>query len=363
MIVDQDPKFAENAAQLLRGQGYEVRVAKDGPTAMGIISAASLDLLFLDFRLADGKGGEIVRTLLSRSRSSPRIIIANCDDEKIRSELLDNDAVDFLSKPVESEVLLRTVKNALKSKLPASGEGNPDRFTSPEKFFPFLAHEIRNPLHAISGALTILQKRCDMKDEVVNRAVRIIKEEVEHLNGFIQECLDYVRHPVKSRLTEVDVNEVAGVVINVVSYMFEDLPKKIRFTKDFDLNIPKIIGNYEELKRAFLNILKNSFEAVGEDGEIHIQTKFTPEPAPGTVEISFSDNGLGVKQENLKNLFAPFFTTKLHGTGLGLAICRRIIAERHEGKIYIQSEEGNGATVKIELPAGAKPQRAGGQAT
>ena len=231
------------------------------------------------------------------------------------------------------------------------------------KFFPFLAHEIRNPLHAISGALTVLQKRCDLKDDVVNRAVGIIKEEVEHLNGFVQECLDFVRPPVKSRLTDVDLNELAGVVINVVSYLFEDLSKKIQITRDFDLNLPRIPANYEELKRAFLNILKNSFEAIGENGKIHVQTKFTPDPAPGAVEISFADNGMGVKKENLKNLFTPFFTTKLRGTGLGLTICRRIIAERHGGKISIESEEGNGATVKVQLPAGAKPQRSGERTT
>jgi len=198
---------------------------------------------------------------------------------------------------------------------------------------------------------------------VVNHAVRIVKEEVEHLNGFVQECLDFVRPPVKSRLTAVDINEVAAVGINVVSYIFADMSKKIQLTKDFDPNIPKIQANYEELKRAFLNILKNSFEAVGEDGKIRVQTKFLPDPSPGTVEISFSDNGMGVKKENLKDLFTPFFTTKLRGTGMGLAICHRIIAERHGGEISIQSEEGNGATVKIRLPAGAKPPHCEGGTT
>ncbi len=361
LIVDNDLKFAENAARLLRDHGYGVRVARDGSTAMGIISGAPIDLLFLDFHLSDGRAEEMVENLVNRSLSSPKIILTDCDDEKIRAKLLANEAVDFLSKPVENEVLLRTVKDALKSKLPDLGEGSPDRIPSLEKFFPFLAHEIRNPLHAISGALTILQKRCDMKDEVVDHAVRIIKEEVEYLNGFVQECLDFVRAPVKSRMTAVDINEVAAVVINVVSYIFADLSKKIQITKDFDLSIPRIPANYEELKVAFLNILKNSFEAIGENGKIHIQTKFFPDL--GAVEISFSDNGSGVKKENIKNLFTPFFTTKLRGTGLGLAICHRIIAGRHGGKISIESEEGNGATIRLQLSAGAKPQRAGERAS
>ena len=99
-----------------------------------------------------------------------------------------------------------------------------------------------------------------------------------------------------------------------------------------------------------MNILKNSFEAMGEGGELTIKTRFKAEPAPGWVEVIFADNGPGIKKENLSSLFQPFFTTKLRGTGLGLAICHRIVAERHNGKIFIESAEGKGTIVKVELP-------------
>ena len=76
--------------------------------------------------------------------------------------------------------------------------------------------------------------------------------------------------------------------------------------------------------------------------------------SPTYIEIIFIDNGIGIKKENLSKLFNPFFTTKLRGTGLGLAICRRIIVERHHGKIYIESEENKGTTVTVELPIGRR---------
>jgi signal transduction histidine kinase len=356
LIIDNDLKFADNTARLLREEGYEVKVAREEPAAGDIFSSFPIDLVLLNFQIPGGGGRKIVDSLLTRYPVPPKIILMNCDDEKVRAELLASKAIDFLSSPIENDVLLRAVKSASKSKPPVSGDDEAARFSSLEKFFPFLAHEIRNPLHAISGALTILQKRCDLKDEVVSHSVRIIKEEVEYLNGFVQECLDFVRPPVKSRLTAVDINEVAGVAVNVVSYIFAETAKKIDITRDFAPSIPKIQANYEELKRAFLNILKNGFEAIGQDGKIHIQTKYLPTPSPGAVEISFGDNGTGFKKENLKNLFIPFFTTKLRGTGLGLAICHRIIVERHGGKISIQSEEGKGATVTVQLPAGVGQQ-------
>jgi signal transduction histidine kinase len=76
--------------------------------------------------------------------------------------------------------------------------------------------------------------------------------------------------------------------------------------------------------------------------------------SPTSIETIFTDTGIGVKKENLSNIFNPFFTTKLRGTGLGLAICRRIINERHRGKIYIESEENKGTTVTVELPVGRR---------
>jgi nitrogen-specific signal transduction histidine kinase len=255
LIIDNDLKFADHAAKLLREQGYEVRVAREGSAAGEIVSSFPIDLVLLNFQIPGGGGRKIVESLLSRYSVPPRIIVMNCDDGKVRAELLADKTVDFLSRPIENNILLETVKGALRSKLPVSGDDEAARFSSLEKFFPFLAHEIRNPLHAISGALTILQKRCDLKDEVVNRSVRIIKEEVEYLNGFVQECLDFVRPPVKRRLSDVDVNEVVGVAVNVVSYMFAEAPKKFQIASDLDPKIPRIPANYEELKRAFLNIL------------------------------------------------------------------------------------------------------------
>jgi signal transduction histidine kinase len=214
-----------------------------------------------------------------------------------------------------------------------------------------LAHEIRNPLHAISGALAIIQRRSDLKDDLLAQSVKIINEEVQHLNEFVQECLNFVRPPNIVRLMEVEINEVISVVMNIISHMFESESKKIRVVTEMDSHLPKIYVNYEEIKHAFINIVKNAFEAMPEGGEFTIKTSRKTD-ASEYVEITFMDNGIGIKKENLDRLFSPFFTTKLRGTGLGLAICRRIIIERHHGKMKIESGEKKGTTIKVELPVG-----------
>jgi two-component system NtrC family sensor kinase len=87
-------------------------------------------------------------------------------------------------------------------------------------------------------------------------------------------------------------------------------------------------------------------------GEFAVRTRANPNPPPGTVIIEFKDQGIGIKKDTHQYLFRPFFTTKLRGTGLGLAICRRIVMERHDGNIRVESEWGKGTTVTVELPVG-----------
>ena len=125
------------------------------------------------------------------------------------------------------------------------------------------------------------------------------------------------------------------------------------FTQPVDPKLPKVLANYEEMKQAFLNIVKNAFEAMAEGGELMIKAYPRSDTDTDWVRIVFSDSGLGIKKEDSKNLFNPFFTTKLRGTGLGLALSKRIIEERHQGRIDVESEEGKGTSVIVELPVGA----------
>jgi nitrogen-specific signal transduction histidine kinase len=350
LIVDDNIEFARTVAQNLEKEGFLVSVAIDGNTALQKVLSESPELVLLDLKLPDIPGAEVLKSMKCIKEDMAVIIITAYGGEQVAVDLMKAGAFDFLSKPFNFEDLLNAVGNALKMR-DAQVEGDQfEKYPPLEKFFPFLAHEIRNPLHAIGGALAIIQKRSDLKDGLLNQSIKVIQEEVLHLNEFVQECLDFVRPPSKSRLVEVDINELVSFIVNTMPHMFEELSGKIKVTTDLTPTLPKIRGNYEELKQAFLNIVRNSFEAIDEKGELIIKTSLKSDPDSGWVEIVFTDDGSGIKDENLQFLFHPFFTTKPRGTGLGLAICRRIIVERHNGKIHIGSAEGKGTTVTVELP-------------
>ena len=353
LVVDDNQEFVDLVRKILGSKGFEVSIALDGQTAIEKTISDAPELVLLDLKLPDIPGEEVLKRVKEIDKDIAIVVVTGYGGEQIAVDLMRKGAIDFLSKPIEHDVLLTSVKNALDIREAQIEDRQFDRYPSLEKFFPFLAHEIRNPLHAISGALAIIQRRSDLKDEILGQSIKIINEEVKHLNEFVQECLNFVRPPNIVRFIEVEINEVISVVMNIISHMFESESKKIRMVTDMDPHLPKVYANYEEIKQAFLNIVKNAFEAMPEGGQLTITT-CRKSDSPKYIEVTFTDTGIGIKKENSNNLFNPFFTTKLRGSGLGLAICRRIINERHRGKIYIESDENKGATVKVELPIGRR---------
>ena len=350
LIVDDNIEFAKTVARTLEKEGFQVSLASDGNAAILAASNESPDLVLLDLKLPDIPGVELLRIMKSINENVAVIIITAYGGERVAIDLMKAGAIDFLSKPFNFEDLLNSINNAFKINDAQKEDKKHERYPHLEKFFPFLAHEIRNPLHAISGALAIIQRRSDLKDEILGQSVKVIQEEVQHLNEFVQECLDFVRPPSESRFVEIDINEVVSFIVNTMPHRFEELSQKIRVTTDLASQIPKFFGNYEEIKQALLNIVRNGLEAMDEGGEFIIRTSFQLEPKPGWVRVTLVDHGLGMKEDNLQYLFHPFFTTKPRGTGLGLAICKRVVVERHHGKIQIESLEGKGTTVTVEFP-------------
>jgi two-component system, sporulation sensor kinase E len=352
LIVDDNLEFTEMVKQHLNVEGFQTSIALDGKTAIEKISTDFPEMVLLDLKLPDIPGEEVLKRIKELSENTAIIVVTGYGGEQVAVDLMKAGATDFLSKPLKKESLLRAIKDALQIRDAQIEEKRSEKDSSLEKFFPFLAHEIRNPLHAIGGALAIIQRRANLEDEFVAKSVQIIQEEIYHLNEFVRECLDFVRPAAQSRFVEVDINEIIPLTVNMTFHIFDELSEKIKIDTETELALPKVYANYEEIKQVFLNIAKNAVEAMPGEGELKIKTSFKPDPYPGFVEVTFIDNGSGIKKEKMKNLFQPFFTTKMRGTGLGLAICRRIIIDRHHGKIHIESEEGKGTKVTVELPCG-----------
>ena len=207
-----------------------------------------------------------------------------------------------------------------------------------------LAHEIRNPLEAISGAIEILGTDIE-KGSGKNDYVTIIKDEIRNLNEYLTEFLEFTRSQPRNR-------EYTGVeaVLEDTLLLLTPLIKKsiITLHKEYDASNAVCFIDVTQIKRVFLNVLINSIEALSPGGEINIKTSFNPENE--VISVSIRDNGTGIPEDDRGNIFEPYFTTKKNGSGIGLALSRKIIGQ-HDGTIKINSIFGKETEVIIQLPA------------
>ena len=203
-----------------------------------------------------------------------------------------------------------------------------------------LAHELRNPLSAISGAVEILGS--DVKPTEENlRLVRMASQEVERLNLLVEDFL-ILTMPIQKLTTLVDL----GRIVNDTVESFAKTIRRgnIEIINQVENGIYVQADSYR-LKQAVWNLLLNSVDAMPIGGLIIIKSK-TEE---NNVVIEISDEGKGIDENFISRIFEPFFTTKEVGTGLGLAIVQKVI-EGYNGNINVVSSRGNGATFVITLP-------------
>jgi nitrogen-specific signal transduction histidine kinase len=351
LIVDPDQKFVKTVREFLLSQGYQVSLADNGSQAIEKILSTAPLVVLLSLKLPDAQGQHLLKKI---NEIDPHLAVILTDtDQEASLEALSCGVIDFFSKPIDHKALLMVIQKIPHLvNLSIAGPGK-EEGSSLSDFFPFLVHELRNPLQAIGGALTIIEKRSNWEDKPLAQSLRIIKEEVQYLSGFVRACLDFVSPvPNKDFCLEIDLSQLIGLCVKLITYMFKESSGDIDIITHLDPHLPKIYANYEEIKQVLLNLLKNSIEAMNQSHQKELTIKLKNKNFYGTgwVEISISDSGLGIKKEDLSHIGTPFFTTKLRGNGLGLAVCRRIIVDRHKGNMIIESDANQGTTVTVRLP-------------
>jgi two-component system sensor histidine kinase HydH len=216
-----------------------------------------------------------------------------------------------------------------------------DRLSALGELSAGMAHEIRNPLGSIKGAVEILKDDYS-PDEAKYEFIQILLKETDRLNQIVQEFLGFAR-PKQPEFQHTDLNEAIESVITLTAQ--EAKKSGIRTVKQLDAAIGKRSFDAGLLKQALLNLVLNAIQAMPDGGVLTVASELRS----NIVEVKIGDTGSGISEENRKKLFSPFFTTKKNGTGLGLAITYRII-ENHRGKIDIKSEPGKGTTFTVKIP-------------
>ncbi|MCH8011032.1 MAG: HAMP domain-containing histidine kinase [Candidatus Marinimicrobia bacterium] len=207
-----------------------------------------------------------------------------------------------------------------------------------------IAHEIKNPLGGMEIYSGLLREELaksngnSTSDESLNYLGKITRE-IQHLKQVVLEYLDYAK-PLKSDLKPIHIESLIEDIYRIL--LPEMRQKEISYTLSGQ---GEVLADESKLRRVFLNLLKNSLEAVDDKGTIKVEIK----NENLTTIIDVTDNGIGIPEDNMSQIFQPYFTTREKGYGLGLTIAKNIIDELN-GTIIVKSQEGKTTTFTIELP-------------
>jgi len=209
-----------------------------------------------------------------------------------------------------------------------------------------IAHEMRNPLAAISGSIELLKEKLEFEG-TDKRLMGIILRGKDQLENFVRDFLSLAR-PIPVKREFVDLGEVIGEVLEQikVNKVWND---KIQINKVLS-DTAKVFANREQVRQVINNLVLNAVQAMEEGGVLSIETKYDqPDDKKKYIKIIVSDTGCGIKESDLNKIFETFFTNKEKGIGLGLPIVNHII-EGYNGKIKIDSEVDKGTTCLVWLP-------------
>jgi PAS domain S-box-containing protein len=229
-----------------------------------------------------------------------------------------------------------------------------------------VAHEIKNPLGALSIHVQLIQKALDAQEKLcsalqsntdknecepnkyfrqIDKYLNVVNEEIDRLNRIIVDFLFAVR-PMDLQPRRGSINEFIKELAEFVSCELKEA--NVECVLNLDENLSAVDFDAALLKQAFLNLVKNATAAMSGGGALTITT----EDAEGEIRITIADTGAGISEEDFPKIFEPYFTTKDTGTGLGLTVVFKVIKE-HKGEINVVSREGEGTVFTITLP---KPQ-------
>lgn len=218
-----------------------------------------------------------------------------------------------------------------------------DRLAAVGRVAAGLAHEIRNPLGAMRGAIQVLESNMP-PDNVQASLMDIILRESDRLNSIITDFLGYAR-PTAGNFVDTNVGEAIKDTLTLLKHS-PDVREDHVLINDLGSSVVAISADPTQLKQIFWNLARNAIQAMPDGGQLRVGLGIIPN---NRIRIIFKDSGIGMSPDQVEQLFEPFSNSTSGGTGLGLSIVYQIVKD-HNGVINVRSREGRGTTITIELP-------------
>jgi two-component system nitrogen regulation sensor histidine kinase GlnL len=302
-------------------------------------------------------GASVVRRLADtlatgESRSEPEGVVETVDDRQVPVSLV---TAALFARDGTIEAAVAVLRDVSRIRQLEAEVRRGETLAAAGRMAVGLAHEIRNPLGAIRGAVQLLSREVAAEPRLAEYT-GVLLTEVDRVNRILEMLLDLAR-PVQLRPAPLNLHQLLERVALLAGE--GAAARGITIVRRYDPSLPPILGDEDRLLQVFHNLVRNAMDAMDRGGRLTLATRVSRSPLFGKVDLGagqrsmveacVADEGAGIPVAVRGQIFDPFFTTKERGLGLGLAICHRIL-EEHRGTIQVESVEGRGTLVTCFLP-------------
>jgi signal transduction histidine kinase len=379
LMVDDQPAKLLSYEVILSELGENLLKASSGREALEQLLKSEVAVVLMDVSMPDLDGFQLADMIREHPRFQKTAIIFISavhltDVDRVKG--YQRGAVDYISVPVVPELLrakvsvfaelhrktqqLENLNRELELRVAQRTEAlvRSEKLAAMGRLAGIIAHEINNPLEAISNALFLLREHPSLDNEA-RRFLSLAEQELTRVAHITKQTLSFYRESQEP--VSVSIFEVLDNVLELQSHRLR--ASGIKLDKEFRSSLA-IQGYPNELKQVFLNLIGNAIEAMREGGRLRIRVDEQTEPRTGRrgVRVSVCDTGSGIDSRHEKRIFEPFFTTKdAKGTGLGLWISRGIV-EKYDGTIRfrsLHSASGQTTCFSVFIPSTPAPSSVG----
>ena len=343
LVADDEAAIVEMLERVLVKHGYGVAVARDGDEVLERIESLRPDLILLDVTMPKKDGYEVLKFLRGKKETMdiPVIMVTGRGATPDKVTGLHLGAGDYLTKPFDVDELMARINVHLKGKRGVEEKIKAEKLVALSTMIDGMAHEVRNPLSVIGGFVKILLKKTP-SDDTRFQYVVAISQEVGRLERMMNDI---------SSLKNLTIGEKRFVPANkLVRQAMQEMSgrlsaRNVALSLDLEPAEINVLADARHFKTAIVKIVQNAIEAMPSGGRLTIRTRQSGE----SMSIVVADTGFGIKEEDRRFIFDPFFTSKMEGAGLGLTMALKIF-QAHGGSISVRSEPGKGTEVVMLCP-------------
>lgn len=341
---DGDRKQIKHALKLT-GLSYKCVETVSVEEALEACDKCAFDCAIVDYLMPGFNGLEGINIFHERLPYMPVIMITGQGDELVAAEAMKRGALDYIPKThIHAESIRRIIENAVeKAALRQKVARQQEEL---ESFAGMLVHDLKAPLHSIQNYADYIEENINQgKPEKIVSDCHHVVNAAQRMNTLINTLHEYTRVDAHISLESVEMSVVFENTLSNLEHLI--LERKARITHG---DLPKVTGNAPQLIQLLQNLISNGIKyCEAENPSIHVHAS---SQGGGSWLFTVKDNGIGIPEQDYKTVFEPFKrlhdTDKYEGTGLGLATCKKIV-ERHGGRIWCQSKEGQGTIFYFTL--------------